>query len=146
MLQAHVPTCLSGVSSWRSPGHLKLKQSEIKLLIPLFFLNFLTLNKWHSLHPSAHARNFRAILHFSLVFILHLQQIEACHFCLLNVPWLCPLLPIFTATTFSQVNYNSLFLVQAASTSAFLLTRHTVARAIFIPPNLSPFLKNWSIM
>lgn len=43
-------------------GHLKRKE----LLIPLLysFLNLSSLNKWHSIHLNAQARNFRAILHF----------------------------------------------------------------------------------
>ena len=68
------PTAYLVISSWRSHGHLKLTESEIPLLILLIysFLNLSSLNKRHFIHPNAQARNFRASLHFSLLFILHL--------------------------------------------------------------------------
>lgn len=62
-------------------GHLKQKE----LLIPLIysFLNLSSLNKWHSIHLNAQARNFHF---FSLFSILHLTYIKICHSCLLNIP------------------------------------------------------------
>lgn len=101
-LQSHVSNCLSGISSWQSHGHLKQKQSEIKLMIP-FLCSLLNLSPQSMiLHPLQCSRqklqshcSFVSVLHSSFIIYQHLSfQPPKCN--------QCPLLPIFTAATFFQ--------------------------------------------